>query len=348
MRVNGKPASEAELQALHNELKPHIGAVQPSFFEYVTAMAFLHFARKGCSYVVLETGLGGRLDATNVTNPELAIVTTIALDHMEQLGPTRARIAREKAGIFKPGKPALVGERDPETESVFTAVATEKQAILQFAEDRIQVECTAAAPGGWIVTANGQTLGELHDVQTDIRATWQLHNLQTTLAAVDLLAHREGVPEPWRTAIHAALPHAQQQTGLRGRLEWVATNMLLDVAHNPAGMQALQSFVEQLPPQPTVLVLGLSGDKDIEGVLDHLPPAERILAVQASNPRAYPAPELTQKLQARGLPAHEVGTVTGGLAQAQLWAEANGGRIIVTGSLFVVGEALSSIQEAGR
>lgn len=343
MRVKGQPATEAELQALHKELKPNIVAVQPSFFEYITAMAFLHFARKGCSWVVLETGLGGRLDATNVTIPELAIVTTIALDHVEQLGPTRAHIAREKAGIFKTERPALIGERDPETEPVFTDCAEEKQAALYFAEERMQVEMQEAPPYGWKVTAQGKSLSAMLGLQTDIQAPWQLDNLRTALAAIDLLAEQEGKAELWRTAIYTALPQAQRTTGLRGRLEWVAPDMLLDVAHNPAGMQALRLFVEQLPPAPLVLVLGLSGDKDIEGVLAQLPRADWIVAVQAHNPRAYPAAKLAQQLQTRGANVQQAGTVAEGLASAKAWANRQGGKIIVTGSLFVVGEVLSNL-----
>lgn len=279
-----------------------------SFFEITTGLAFWWFAAQQVDVAVIEVGLGGRLDSTNILTPELAVVTSIGLDHCALLGNTRGAIAAEKAGIFKPGVPALCGQRDDETAPVFEARASVVPCPLFFAED-FDVE--------------------LFD--TDLTGPCQAANLRTALAALDLL----GV-EPDREA----LAHTAARTGLRGRWERLCENpeVICDIGHNPPALEINFRRLRE-SGRPLLIVFGIMADKDLDGIKPLLPRDARYFLVAPKGERALPADRLAARLA--GFDCTVCGDVQDGVRQALEAARSTPGCLLyIGGSNFVVAEAV--------
>ena len=334
IRVNGQPISEEAVVAFVAAHRDLIERVQPSFFELTVAMAFLHFAQQRVQLAVVEVGLGGRLDSTNVLRPELSIITQIDYDHMDMLGDTLAQIAREKAGIIKPFTPTIIGARHPETDPVFMEVARALEAPLIWATDRYQPERGAATPAGqeWYVDESPLLLG--------LAGHYQRDNLATVLAAVDAL--REEGYEITDDMVSRGLARVVANTGLRGRMEVIGTDpkIICDTAHNEGGVRAVMAQVAQMSYETLHLVWGMVRDKAHEPILRLLPPDARCYWVQPEVPRGLEAAVLAEKAAALGL----TGTVCGGVAAGLAAAKAAAGPrdlIYVGGSTFVVADALA-------
>ncbi len=279
-----------------------------SFFEITTGLAFWWFAAQQVDVAVIEVGLGGRLDSTNILTPELAVVTSIGLDHCALLGNTRGAIAAEKAGIFKPGVPALCGQRDDETAPVFEARASVVPCPLFFAED-FDVE--------------------LFD--TDLTGPCQAANLRTALAALELL----GV-EPDREA----LAHTAARTGLRGRWERLCENpeVICDIGHNPPALEINFRRLRE-SGRPLLIVFGIMADKDLDGIKPLLPRDARYFLVAPKGERALPADRLAARLA--GFDCTVCGDVQDGVRQALEAARSTPGCLLyIGGSNFVVAEAV--------
>ena len=279
-----------------------------SFFEITTGLAFWWFAAQQVDVAVIEVGLGGRLDSTNILTPELAVVTSIGLDHCALLGNTRGAIAAEKAGIFKPGVPALCGQRDDETAPVFEARASVVPCPLFFAED-FDVE--------------------LFD--TDLTGPCQAANLRTALAALELL----GV-EPDRDA----LAHTAARTGLRGRWERLCENpeVICDIGHNPPALEINFRRLRE-SGRPLLIVFGIMADKDLDGIKPLLPRDARYFLVAPKGERALPADRLAARLE--GFDCTVCGDVKDGVRQALEAARSTPGCLLyIGGSNFVVAEAV--------
>lgn len=279
-----------------------------SFFEITTGLAFWWFAAQQVDVAVIEVGLGGRLDSTNILTPELAVVTSIGLDHCALLGNTRGAIAAEKAGIFKPGVPALCGQRDDETAPVFEARASVVPCPLFFAED-FDVE--------------------LFD--TDLTGPCQPANLRTALAALELL----GV-EPDREA----LAHTAARTGLRGRWERLCENpeVICDIGHNPPALEINFRRLRE-SGRPLLIVFGIMADKDLDGIKPLLPRDARYFLVAPKGERALPADRLAARLE--GFDCTVCGDVKDGVRQALEAARSTPGCLLyIGGSNFVVAEAV--------
>jgi dihydrofolate synthase/folylpolyglutamate synthase len=279
-----------------------------SFFEITTGLAFWWFAAQQVDVAVIEVGLGGRLDSTNILTPELAIVTSIGLDHCALLGNTRGAIAAEKAGIFKPGVPALCGQRDDETAPVFEARASVVPCPLFFAED-FDVE--------------------LFD--TDLTGPCQAANLRTALAALELL----GV-EPDREA----LAHTAARTGLRGRWERLCENpeVICDIGHNPPALEINFRRLRE-SGRPLLIVFGIMADKDLDGIKPLMPRDARYFLVAPKGERALPADRLSARLA--GFDCTVCGDVKDGVRQALEAARSTPGCLLyIGGSNFVVAEAV--------
>ena len=279
-----------------------------SFFEITTGLAFWWFAAQQVDVAVIEVGLGGRLDSTNILTPELAVVTSIGLDHCALLGSTRGAIAAEKAGIFKPGVPALCGQRDDETAPVFEARASVVPCPLFFAED-FDVE--------------------LFD--TDLAGPCQAANLRTALAALELL----GV-EPDREA----LAHTAARTGLRGRWERLCADpeVICDIGHNPPALEINFRRLRE-SGRPLLIVFGIMADKDLDGIKPLLPRDARYFLVAPKGERALPADRLAARLE--GFDCTVCGDVKDGVRQALEAARSTPGCLLyIGGSNFVVAEAV--------
>ena len=241
-----------------------------SFFEMTTGLAFWWFARQGVDWAVIEAGLGGRLDSTNIITPEISIITSIGLDHCALLGSTRAAIAGEKAGIFKPGVPALVASEDPETAPVFRKAAVQVGAPLYFADS--------------METSNEAAILS----RMDLRGPCQAQNLHTVLAALQLLCIQTG-PE--------AIEHTAELTGLRGRWEKLQENpeMVCDIAHNPPALEVNFARLRKLG-RPLIIVYGIMADKDLAGIAPLMPEGARYILASPAIPRALPAEDLKARL----------------------------------------------------
>lgn len=279
-----------------------------SFFEITTGLAFLWFAEEQVDIAVIEVGLGGRLDSTNILCPELAVVTSIGLDHCALLGNTRAAIAGEKAGIFKPGVPALCGQYDDETAPVFEQRAAGLPCPLFFAEDF-----------------------EVETFPTDLTGPYQEANLRTTLAALALL----GI-SPDREAIAATAA----RTGLRGRWERLQEHpeVICDIGHNPPALEINFRRLRE-SGRPLVIVYGIMADKDLDAIRPMMPAGAKYFLVAPKGDRALPVAQLSARLQ--GLDCTPCASVEDGVRQALDAAEKVPGCILyIGGSNFVVAEAV--------
>ena len=269
--------------------KPYFVEHDLSFFEITTGLAFKWFADAGVDAAVIEVGLGGRLDSTNVLTPELALVTTIGLDHCALLGNTLEAIAGEKAGIFKPGVPALVGESNPETDPVFDDKAW-MLCPLTFA-DKVR-------PSLW---HRRQDILKKMDLQADV----QEKNLRTVLAAVDILKQIPGFKALADTeGILDGLVRAARRTGFRGRWERLSELpfVICDIGHNPQALQynfnQLRRYVEEGRCRSLIIVYGIMADKDLDGILPLMPADATYIFTAPQTARALPANELLKRYTA--------------------------------------------------
>ena len=319
-----------------------------SFFEITTGMALWYFQRCDVDVAVLEVGLGGLLDSTNIVTPEIAIVTSIGLDHCALLGGTRALIAGQKAGIFKSGVPAVVGERDDETAPVFEAAAASVHCPLFFADQIL--------PSGQNDTFSGQNdtfsssviLSEAKDLialasQMDLRGEWQQKNLRTVLCALDLLGED---PD------YEAIAHAAAITGLRGRWETVAESPLTiaDIGHNPAALKVNFARLEEMMASgdydKLIIVYGIMADKDLDSIVPMMPRGAEYFFAAPDTPRALPAAEILRRFQIPGqdgVDAQACESVADAVQKAVAAATPQS-LIYVGGSAFMVADYLKLLQ----
>ena len=336
IRINGQMISQEFVINFVEKQKELIEKVQPSFFELTMAMAFEYFASQHVDIVVVETGLGGRLDSTNIVSPELSVITNIGLDHTEFLGNSLELIAFEKAGIIKPTIPAVIGEVLPETLPVFEKKAAETASTLIFAEKSYPVEYLRNDSNYlWFRYKD-------NEYASGLTALYQLKNIQTVLAAVDYLNHQQF--ELNMNAVKEGLAEVCTITGLRGRWEKIADKPLIiaDTGHNVQGIQAVVQQIGLTDAKTVHIIIGMVNDKDINGVLDILPTSALYYFTNADVKRALPSNELQQMATKYGLRGNAYSTVTLAIRDAKANASEDD-LILITGSNFVVGEALALI-----
>jgi dihydrofolate synthase/folylpolyglutamate synthase len=343
IRVDGEAISEPDLVARLDEVLAVVeraGLPLPTVFEAVTAAAFLHFARRKLDLAVLEVGLGGRLDATNVGDPHLSVVTRIALDHREYLGDSLESIAREKAGVFRVGRPALIA---PQTAEAARALAEEARRLgsdLHRVDEETSLENLASSGSG------GQRLDlrtplALYHLTTALAGDHQLENVATAVRAAELLGALDRRLD--RRAIVAGVAAARWP----GRLELVdlahgKPPVLLDAAHNPDGCRALARFLAQLG-RPLTLVFGCLADKAATEMLAALAPlAGRIVLTRPTSPRARAPEELVEEVPPG--PAVEVAAEPAAALARALTSET--ALVVVAGSIVLVGEIRRRLRES--
>ncbi|MBQ6072790.1 MAG: bifunctional folylpolyglutamate synthase/dihydrofolate synthase [Bacteroidales bacterium] len=322
-RMIPKENVEAFLDRWHGFFEEH----RPSFFEITTGMAFDFFADEAVDIAVIETGLGGRLDSTNVITPILSIITNIGLEHCEHLGYTLEAIAGEKAGIIKPGVPAVIGEFVPETRPVFEARAAACGSPLTFA--------TEAAP-----------CLEMEVAGLDLPGDYQMRNLCTLSAAVGVLQPMLGLD---LEAFRCGVREAAHRTGLHGRWETLReadpvagkARIICDTGHNAHGLRWVAEQIDRISCDydNVFFILGLAREKDIDAIAPLLPRNVNYIYTQASSQRALPAVDLANEMADRGLPGRVAFSVAGALSEADRLAGPKD-LIFVGGSNFVVCEIL--------
>ena len=318
--------------------------LEPSFFELTTVMAFDWFARENVDVAVVEVGLGGRLDSTNIIDPELSVITNISFDHMAQLGDTLGAIAHEKAGIMREGVPVVCGEPKGDIKMLFKAEAEQHGTTVRFAMDEPICGCMEVRDGMLHVAGTG--FGEL---MYQLTGDCQRQNARTVLVAIDELLRRG-----WKidsAAVKAGFANVCSMTGLMGRWMKLSDNPLVicDTGHNIGGWEMLSMQLRELP-RPLVVVLGFVNDKDIAPILPLLPKDAEYVFTNASIPRALPAAELADNGFAYGLK----GKVVSGVGDAYgyglelLRAGSGQGAMFVGGSTFVVADLLKHLQAKGN
>ena len=341
IRVDGVPMPEAYVVDFVARERSFFEPLRPSFFELTTAMAFKYFADAAVDIAIVEVGLGGRLDCTNIVQPVLSVVTNISLDHTQFLGHTLAAIAGEKAGIFKAGTPAVVGEATPETRPVFTDAAARVGASLVFAEDAPEVLAVSRdAADEW--RFESRTFGSVH---SSLTGAYQERNMNTLLTALRELG-RAGVRFS-ADDVRAGLGQVQATTGLRGRWETLrqSPTVVCDTGHNVGAWQYLAPQLRAQRCRRLRVVFGMAGDKDVRSVLALLPRDAAYYFTQASVRRALPAADLLREAEACGLAGAAYPTVASAYTQALADADADD-FLFVGGSSFVVADLLAFLQSS--
>lgn len=337
IKINGKEISEAELVDFIGKLKPEIETIKPSFFEITVAMAFDHFANHGCDIAVIETGLGGRLDSTNIISPEISVITNIGLDHVQILGETLAEIAAEKAGIIKPGTTVVIGESHPETEKVFEEFAIKNNSEIIFADRKLQVTNWQYENEELVVEVASEHQVDHKKYHLDLTGNYQIKNLLPVIAATQVLQEKGWQIE--QEHVVKGLQHAKKITGLHGRWETISHSprIIMDVAHNPDGVQQLLNQLEITTYHNLHIVLGMVKDKDVAKVLSMLPKNAKYYFSNAHVPRAMPAGDLKEKALLNDLHGKVFDDVNDAIRTAKSMAHKDD-LILIFGSVFLVGE----------
>ena len=345
IKINGEMCTQDFVIAFTNKMKDFIEEVEPSFFEITVGMAFEYFATQKVDIAIIETGLGGRLDSTNIIKPELSIITNIGWDHMALLGNSLEEIAAEKAGIIKAGVPIVVSETIPESKPIFLATANALNASIYFAEDFLELK---VFQNNWQTAIFEFQQPQIHlldaplfqksfTVECDLPGKYQYKNLKAVLVAAQILTD-----QGWKlkaSKVLKALLAIKQNTGLMGRWECIAQNprIVLDVAHNEHGIQALLEQLETLSYATLHIVTGMVKDKDIDAVLKLLPTSAKYYYTQSHIPRALAANELAIKGNALGLQGAYYEHVNIALEAAKKNANQQD-LILVIGSVYLVAE----------
>ncbi|HUI10437.1 MAG TPA: folylpolyglutamate synthase/dihydrofolate synthase family protein [Bacteroidota bacterium] len=344
IRIDGREIEERRLVEYVRRMRPWVEKYRATFFEATTCAAFLYFAEERVDVAVIETGLGGRLDATNVLRPLVSAITNIALEHTELLGTTIRRIAREKGGIIKPGVPAVTGETDPEALQVLRARARSCRVHLRESTRGVEVRGTR---GGGAVSMRAGSIS-LSSFAPGLPGDHQVRNAALAFCVLRTLIETPGGHAAFGRltprAIRNGFVRVKRNTGLRGRLEQIKgkRRILLDVAHNPAGMRTLVEALRRGRRKNLIAVFGVMKDKEYRPMLAGLAEiAEPIIAVAPPQERSLPAIELWRAGRDLGLEVLIGGSVASGLRKAARMAAKRG--LLVTGSHYVVGEALKAL-----
>lgn len=339
IKINGAMIPEDFVVEFVQRTKEFSEKLEPSFFELTVAMAFEYFAKEKVDIAIIETGLGGRLDSTNVITPILSIITNIGYDHMNILGNTLPEIASEKAGIIKPGIPVVIGEYLPETKGIFMQYAHEKNAPFYFVQDNYTHSDYKLSTTNFKLTVTNTPNNVTEQFTLDLNGIYQAKNLCTVLCAEGLLMEAGfNISEEQEKK---ALANVKKLTGLHGRWDVISPNptLVLDVAHNEDGMKQILNQLKhlQIPFEKVHFVIGLVKDKEISKVLALLPKQSHYYFTNSHIPRALPHAELRMQAGAFDLTGNSFNDVNNAVAAAKTKVKEDD-LIIVCGSVFLVGE----------
>ena len=337
IRINGAMIPEKNVIAFVEAYKIAFEEIQPSFFEWTVGLAFQYFADEKVDISIIETGLGGRLDSTNIINPELSIITNISYDHKNLLGDTLEKIAAEKAGIIKTDIPVIIGERQLETENVFIQKAKQENSEISFASEKYEAvlkerdnlfSCLKITSANKIVYEN---------LLLSLQGNYQLKNICTVLAAIDALRNKKFKIND--AHILEGLMLVQEKTGLEGRWQTLQLKptIICDVGHNEAGIKFILEQLKEYDYTTLRIVIGVVNDKDINSMLDQLPKNAVYYFCQANIPRALDAEELRLQAVDFNLQGKSYRSVKEALEYARRESNEND-LIFVGGSTFVVAE----------
>ena len=337
IKINGTFVSEKFIIDFTKKIQPLVDEIEPSFFEITVAMAFEYFVVQKVDIAVIEVGLGGRLDSTNVITPELSVITNIGWDHMNILGETLEKIAFEKAGIIKQAVPVVIGEALPETQPVFEKVAQEKNTVLTIASQKRQITDWNWQHHELVVEVSEENKTDHSTYHLDLPGLYQSKYLITVLEICSQLQQKGwSIPE---TSIHKGLQHVKKLTGLYGRWEIIHHDPLvvLDVAHNIDGIKQLIQQIELTEHRLLHIIIGMVQDKEVENIFSILPKTARYYFTKAQIPRAISEDELAVHGTNAGLEGESFSEVNAALYGALQYAQKDD-LILICGSVFLVGE----------
>lgn len=342
IRVNGRMIPKKRVAAFISEHHEVFEEIHPSFFEMSAALAFAFFEEEKAEVAVIETGMGGRLDSTNVITPEISVITNISMDHAQFLGDTLEKIAGEKAGIIKPGIPVVIGESDPATNHVFVQKASEVNAPIFFADRFFHCERVRFSGSRRpLLTADftGSDQTEPLTLSTTLSGRYQLKNIVTTLGACSVM-NSSGI-SIGEVPIKNGIRHVIRNTGLRGRWQVIGREPLTicDTGHNEAGLREVAEQIKRTPHQHLHMVFGAVADKDLGSILALLPRKATYYFCRADVPRALDAAELCSRASAIGLTGQSYHSVREAFMAAKSQARRDD-LVFVGGSTFVVAEVL--------
>ena len=335
IKVNGEPIEKEFVIDFVKQNKDFFEPLHPSFFELTTAMAFLYFAEKKVDVAVIEVGLGGRLDCTNIITPDLSIITNISFDHTQFLGNTLKDIAKEKAGIIKGKRPVIIGEYTPETKTVFEDKAKSTNSDIIFAEDNKLIN-------GYKQTENGLLLyksDKIKDLYGELNGLYQVKNTNTILNAIyKLIGLGYNIDE---TNIKNGFRNVCHLTGLMGRWQKLEENptIICDTGHNIGGMKYIVEQLSRMKYDKLHIIIGMVNDKDINGVISLLPKNAKYYFTQASVKRALPAEQVKKIANNHGLKGEAYSSVEKALTIAKNNAKEND-LIFIGGSTFIVADLI--------
>jgi len=331
IKVNGSEMPESDVAEFITKNKLLIDKIQPSFFEMSVALAFYHFANLKVDIAIVEVGLGGRLDSTNILNPEAALITNISLDHTDMLGSTIKAIAEEKAGIIKEGVPIIIGEWEASSARVFDRISRQKSADIQYADCNYEINNSNS------VFKNKNDGSFYHTDPSRYWPYFQLKNIPGVLSIIDVLRYQgwDFPPE----SVQEGIANITKSTGFKGRWQVLKNNPLIicDTVHNIAGIKLIVNEFARMNPEGLHIVWGMVRDKDITGMLRLLPQDAKYYFCEPDIPRALRAKELFKHAQQVGLLGQVIPNVMDAVKLAEKSAKGND-MIFIGGSTFVVAE----------
>lgn len=339
IKINGAMVSQDFVVDFIRNHKQKFEELKPSFFEMTVAMAFDYFNRENVDVAVVEVGMGGRLDSTNIITPDISVITNIGLDHTAFLGTTIAQIAKEKAGIIKPGVPVVIGQTQSETQEVFDEFAQQKGTEIYFADQEFAIDyamLTLDNMQSFNVKTNNKISFE--NLELDLLGIYQKKNILTVLKAIEILKSKYQISYE---NIYSGLKQVVKNTGLLGR--WQILNIepltICDTGHNEDGISDIIKQIEQTAFKKLHFVLGVVDDKNIDSILSMLPKEAEYYFTRAQIPRALDENLLMQKAKEFKLNGRSFATVKKALSEAKKNAGHND-LIFIGGSTFVVAEVV--------
>ncbi len=343
IRVDGVKIPQEKVIRFVEKYKPDFEKIRPSFFEMTVGMAFDYFREEKVDVAIIEVGLGGRLDSTNVITPLLSVITNISFDHKQFLGDTLEKIAKEKAGIIKPGVPVVIGESLDETRHVFIEKAKEEKSEIRFADDEFKAVTVNNVYSG----SNNLTVDILRDneiflsgLESPLAGNYQKKNIVTVCAAASMLA--QGLCRVSAGDIREGILHVIDNTGFAGRWHILSTSPLTicDTGHNEAGLREVLDQISKTPHEKLHFVFGMVSDKEIDAILQILPKDAVYYFCKADVPRGLDAAELAARAYGFGLTGGAFASVANAFKAARQGAGEND-LVFVGGSTFVVTEVIS-------
>jgi dihydrofolate synthase / folylpolyglutamate synthase len=340
IRINGKKVSKKFVIAFVEKIRDMIHEIQPSFFEITVAMAFEYFAQEKADIAIIETGLGGRLDSTNVISPLLSLITSVSFDHENMLGNSLAQIAGEKAGIIKNTTPLIVSRNPAECIAVFEAKAAAMNSTIIQAEDEFQVSYEGFRGRHSHHSVIDRQSNHTWDIHLDLHGAFQASNLALLFSALRLLSDKDFNIRP--EAVTEALSRIKTLSGLRGRMEYLSENpdILIDIAHNEEALRALFAFVRKhIVPSKLWVIFGCSEDKNLQRIMPHLEAKAKYFLVKPEVPRGMETEKLFGFFERAALDALPCNKIEEAFLRAEReWKQ--GDLILVCGSAFLVADAI--------